>query len=206
MGFNLFGPPKVSDIRVGYISTDRGYVQGVSICEANSYAELNPGTTFIVKNRKKIEYKNINEVNNLKPVDVFVPAEDNCGGIQLDKPAGPVKVEFYGGGGVGAKGNPVIGKDGSVMAIHMVSRGHGYQYPPLVDIIDDCSNRGAGAVARVLNIGETAIKTEVYSSKEEFEEYFPETSGTATNGSVSGLSIKQLCQANSSQHNVGHGR
>ena len=50
MGFNLFGPAKTSDIRVGYISPDRGYVQGVSICDANSYAKLNPGTTFILKN------------------------------------------------------------------------------------------------------------------------------------------------------------
>ena len=193
MGFNLFGPPKVSDIRVGYISTDRGYVQGVSICEANSYAELNPGTTFIIKNRKKIEYKNINEVNNLKPVDVFVPAEDNCGGIQLDKPAGPVKVEFYGGGGVGAKGNPVIGKDGSVMAIHMVSRGHGYQYPPLVDIKDDVNGRGAGAVARVVGLGQTVIKTQVYSAEEEFEDYFPPQ-------------VKEFCGAETAKNSVGHGR
>ena len=122
MGFNLFGPPKTSDIRVGYISTDRGYVQGVTICDANRYAQLNPGTTFIIKNRERIEYKNINEINKLKPVDVFVPApgqgeplpdgsEDACGGIQLNKPCGPPKVEFYGGGGVGVKGNPVIGKD-----------------------------------------------------------------------------------------------
>ena len=58
MGFNLFGPVNTSDIRVGYISTDKGYVEGIDICEANRYAELNPGTTFIIKNRKKIEYKN----------------------------------------------------------------------------------------------------------------------------------------------------
>ena len=40
MGFDLFGPAKTSDIRVGYISTDRGYVPNVSICEANRYAKL----------------------------------------------------------------------------------------------------------------------------------------------------------------------
>ena len=31
MGFKLFGDPKINDIRVGYISTDRGYVQGLSL-------------------------------------------------------------------------------------------------------------------------------------------------------------------------------
>ena len=90
MGFNLFGPAKTSDIRVGYISADKGYVEGVSICDANSYAKLNPGTTFILKNREKIRYLNINEVNRLTPNEAFVPSKsEECGGIQLDKPDGP---------------------------------------------------------------------------------------------------------------------
>ena len=88
MGFNLFGPVNTSDIRVGYISTERGYVEGATICEANSYAQKNPGTTFIIKSRKKIEYKNINEVNKLQPKDVFVEAEGECGGINLEQPYG----------------------------------------------------------------------------------------------------------------------
>ena len=149
--FNLFGSPTTNDIRVGYISPDRGYVSNVSICEANSYAKLNPGTTFIIKNRNRIEYKNMNEVNTLRPEDVFVsapaqgappPPGEECPGIQVERECGPVRAEFYGGAGVGARGNPVIGNDGSVMAIHMVSRGHGYQYPPIVKILDACSNRG----------------------------------------------------------------
>ena len=62
--FNLFGPPQAKDLRVGYISTDRGYVSNISVCEANEYAKLNPGTTFIFKpTRKKIEFLNINEDN-----------------------------------------------------------------------------------------------------------------------------------------------
>ena len=44
--FDIFGAPSKDDIRVGYISTDRGYVSGLSICEANDYAKLNPGTIF----------------------------------------------------------------------------------------------------------------------------------------------------------------
>ena len=65
--FNVFGPTKLNDIRVGYISTDRGLVEGVTICDANSYAKLNPGTQFIFRNREEIQYLNINEVNALTP-------------------------------------------------------------------------------------------------------------------------------------------
>ena len=199
MGFKLFGDPKINDIRVGYISTDRGYVQGIDVCEANSIAKLNPGTTFIIKNRERIEYKNINEVNQLEPKDVFVPAsaggspEGECEGIQIDKPAGPPKVEFYGGGGVGVKGNPVIGDDGSVMGVHIVSGGHGYQYPPIVKVKDDVNNRGGGVVARA-RLGETVIKTEVYSAEEEFEEYFPEGK------------VKDHCTSKTERETVGFGR
>ena len=46
MTFNLFGPPTKCDIKVGYISTDRGYVAGIGIHDANVYAKANPGTTF----------------------------------------------------------------------------------------------------------------------------------------------------------------
>ena len=56
MTFELFGPATKCDIRVGYISTDRGFVSGISVCEANDYAKLNPGTIFILKNRKEIRY------------------------------------------------------------------------------------------------------------------------------------------------------
>ena len=45
--FNIFGPPTKEGITVGYISTDRGMVEGVTICEANAYAKLNPGTKTI---------------------------------------------------------------------------------------------------------------------------------------------------------------
>ena len=215
--FDLFGQPKTNDIQVGYISPDRGYVQGASICEANDYAKLNPGTTFIIKNRKKIEYKNINEVNKLTPDDVFVPAPnkgepartkdgvlkegaEECGGIQPEKECGVVKAEFFGGGGVGVKGNPVIGDDGAVLAVHLVSGGHGYQYAPLVKIEDKCQ-AGGGAVAKA-HLGELAEVEEIYSAEDEFEEYFPNEVGAT----VEGKSIKQLCTENKIANDAGYGR
>ena len=44
MGSQLFGPlDKDSDIRVGYIDGDNGFVEGLSVCEANEIARKDPG-------------------------------------------------------------------------------------------------------------------------------------------------------------------
>ena len=40
-------PTSFDNIKVGYISETDGYVKGVSIADANAYAELNPETEFI---------------------------------------------------------------------------------------------------------------------------------------------------------------
>ena len=80
MAFELFGPAKREDIRVAYISPDQGLVENVSICDANAYAKLNPGTVFIFKRRDKIKYLNINGVNALTPDDML-PEEEECPGI-----------------------------------------------------------------------------------------------------------------------------
>ena len=58
-------------VRVGYIHPKRGYVSGLSVYDANKYAERNPGTQFIITNRDKIRYININEVNKLTNKDIL---------------------------------------------------------------------------------------------------------------------------------------
>ena len=58
-------------VRVGYIDPKRGYVSGLSVYQANKYAERNPGTQFIIANRDKIRYININEVNRLTNKDTL---------------------------------------------------------------------------------------------------------------------------------------
>ena len=82
--FDLFGNSSRCNITVGYISTDRGFVDGIGIHEANKYAQLNPGTQFIFRNRDFVKYLNINEVNKLTP-DMMLPeknsAFDKCSGI-----------------------------------------------------------------------------------------------------------------------------
>ena len=84
MSFNLFGPTEKRDIKVGYISTDRGYVKGISLYEANKYAFKNPGTTFILETRDSTRYLNINDVNNLTVEDIIPKknaAEGTCPGV-----------------------------------------------------------------------------------------------------------------------------
>ena len=105
--FNLFGPATTNDIKVAYISTERGLVENVTVCEANDYAQLNPGTQFIFRTREITRYMNINGVNKLTPDDMM--PKKTCEGIETDKECGPPAVHFSGGGGVGVKANPVIG-------------------------------------------------------------------------------------------------
>ena len=70
--FNVFGATTKKDIRVGYIDSKKGLVEGVTICDANSYAKLNPGTQFIFRNRQEIQYLNINELNALEQAKIHL--------------------------------------------------------------------------------------------------------------------------------------
>ena len=171
--FNVFEPPTLRDVKVGYISTDRGYVSGVGLWDANVYAKKNPGTTFIFSTREKLQYLNINEVNKLTPNDLPADAQ-KCEGVSIftpdSKDSNP-KIVFAGGGGVGAVANPIIGQDGSLLGVDLVSGGFGYKYPPQVSI-QDPTGISAGAVIRA-GIGSTAIKWETYEDEDEFEDYFP---------------------------------
>ena len=83
--YNIFANnEKANDgIRVGYIDSKRGYISGLSVYEANKYAERNPGTQFILATRDEVKYLNINEVNKLTNEDI-VPI-NSPKGIVSDK-------------------------------------------------------------------------------------------------------------------------
>ena len=166
--FNIFGPATRCDIKVGYISTTRGYVDNVGVYEANKYAKLDPGTVFIFKTREVIRYLSINEVNELTPNDL-TPQTKTCLGPQLNVENPTPHIDFFGGGGVGVQANPVIGNDGSLMAVDVVEKGYGYQYPPQVKIRDDL-NIGAGTLlkSKLCKDDKTYI---VYDKEEDYEEY-----------------------------------
>ena len=171
---NLFSKAGKKDIRVGYISTDRGYVSNVSIYEANKYAKLEPGTQFIVSNRDEVRYLNINEVNALT-VESVLPKSyvGNCADIKGLEPninledTNKVEVNFLGGGGIGAQANAIVGNDGSILAVDVIHPGFGYKYPPLVEI-KDTFGKASKVNARAF-LGETATLLETYTDKNEFE-------------------------------------
>ena len=200
MSFNLFGPADKCDIRVGYISTTRGYVDGVNRYEANKYAKLNPGTQFILRRRDKIQFMNINGVNRLEPKDLLpensssgdkgcsgitgLDIYDDDGGIRSDafNNVDP-HVIFSGGNGIGAKANPIFGTDGSLLAVDLIDGGWGYAYAPVTEVIDEYGI-GAGAVVRSIMVGDpeyskcTFIETvQTFENEEDFEEYDLSTCG-----------------------------
>ena len=192
MSFNVFGPTTGKDVRVGYISTERGYVTGLTVLEANQHAFKNPGTQFILTTRDKTRYLNINEVNNLTKEDLLPKnnaAQGTCDGITgldpSDTKSTPPTVVISGGGGVGAVGNPVIGEDGSLLDIIVTNGGYGYAVPPQISFVDP-DRFGSGVVANATIGLTTTTILEEYTAEDEFEEYnfTPDGSELSGYGSV----------------------
>ena len=186
--FNILEPPDDDLIRVGYISTDRGYIKGIGRCEANEIAKKDPGIRFIVQTRDFVKYININQVNELT-IDDLTPQEE-CSGIQLDTDCGPPKVVLSGGGGVGARATPIVGNDGKILSVVVTDGGFGYKYPPKVKVLDKCGI-GAGVVAQAFTgtISETTI---VYDRESDFEEYEICDPGEDLNSPVFDVSGKEV--------------
>ena len=135
-------PISNDNIKVGYISEDDGYVKGKSIAEANAYEALNPGTVYIFLNGdNKVEYLSIDKVNQLTSKNLLRTDPCKVG----PQPCPPPTLEFYGGGGIGAEANPVVDRQGNLLAADLVNGGFGYETPPFVTVVDPCRN-GNGAV------------------------------------------------------------
>ena len=197
------------NITVGYISSERGFIDGIGVYEANHIAKLNPGTQFIFRNRDFVKYLNINGVNALTP-EMMLPQKragaESCSGIvglnlqgdtsksiddflgidsELTYTGGSTQnpkaasegnktsVNFYGGGGVGVQAAPIIGNDGTILAVQVLRGGFGYKYPPIVDIHDD-TGKGSGVVARSIIKTRTSDDPELieeFDAEEDYEEY-----------------------------------
>ena len=67
----------------------------------------------------------------------------------------PPKIKIFGGGGSGAEAIPIFGnivgtgsnRTGSIIDIKMTNPGNNYQFPPFVEIVDNC-DQGIGGQAR----------------------------------------------------------
>jgi hypothetical protein len=104
------------NIKVGYISETDGYIQNVSIADANTYAELNPDTEFIfIDGDEKVRFLTIGEVNALTPKNL----------LRSD----PCLTGDLGTGNLGT-GNLTGGLIGVVVQVIVRDSGQGYLPPP----------------------------------------------------------------------------
>lgn len=77
----------------------------------------------------------------------------------------PPVINIFGGGGLGGAAIPLFGsivgepgsKTGSIIGIQLTNPGYGYQFPPFVEIVDECG-QGYGAVARAVLNDDGTIK------------------------------------------------
>ena len=63
-------------------------------------------------------------------------------------PCPPPTLNFFGGRGIGAEGNPIVDSQGRILAVDMVRGGVGYKSAPEIKVFDPC-NTGKGAVLKV---------------------------------------------------------
>lgn len=87
----------------------------------------------------------------------FEGAVSDCFGGRLTN-CGGVKVKIFGSNGSGAIGKAIIGSivdggsssaTGSIIGIDILNGGSNYDFPPFVEIVDDC-NQGYGAIGRAV--------------------------------------------------------
>jgi len=137
-------PPSIDLVKVGYIGKTDGYVPGLTIAEAEEHEKSYPGTTYIfVDADANIRYLKIEQVRQLTTASLQRTPICDTG----PRACGPPSIVFIGGGGIGAKANPIVDRSGNLLAVDIVSGGYGYTTAPTVRVIDPCDN-GSGAVLR----------------------------------------------------------
>ncbi len=91
--------------------------------------------------------------------DFSDPASECFGGLKSTGNCGKPKVRIFGGNGFGAAGEVLMGllsgdiaepdTTASVIGLRVTKPGTGYEFPPFVEIVDDCK-QGYGAIGRAL--------------------------------------------------------
>lgn len=118
---------------------------------ATSFIETGEAVSDLVKSVGSLDFLNDGFSNpGFKGLvsDCFGGVPANCGGT---------KVKIFGSTGTGAIGKAILGsiigdvaaETGSIIGIDILDGGSGYEYPPYVEIVDDCK-QGYGAVARAI--------------------------------------------------------
>ena len=118
---------------------------------ATSFIDTGEAVTDLVKSVGSLDFLNKGFSNpgfEGLVSDCFGGSPANCGGV---------KVKIFGSTGTGAVGKAILGSivgdlataTGSIIGIDVLNGGSGYDYPPYVEITDDC-NQGYGAIARAV--------------------------------------------------------
>jgi hypothetical protein len=118
---------------------------------ATSFIETGEAVTDLVESVGSLDFLNDGFSNpgfEGLVSDCFGGKPANCGGV---------KVKIFGSTGTGAIGKAILGSivsdaavaTGSIIGIDLLDGGLGYDYPPFVEITDDC-NQGYGAIARAV--------------------------------------------------------
>lgn len=150
---------KVPDraIRVSFYDTDGVRVDNVTKKQAktvNSGLVSYYGTDKVFYFQDKngiLRQLNIEEVLKLTPQKDLI--SDSAFSSSLcptePQPCGPPKVQFFGGGGVGAMANAVISPiSSSVIAFDIVNPGKNYKSPPIAILDDECG-KGNGSSLKI---------------------------------------------------------
>ena len=101
---------------------------------------------------------------------------------------GPPNVVFFGGGGSGGAGNPVINAIGEVLGVDIILPGQ-YTSPPVIDFVDNCGN-GKGANGEVILDDDGGIANVVIINSGYDYEGFPY--GDKAGGKYGQIDVKQL--------------
>jgi len=148
------------NIHVGWIDNTGTYVKHKTVDQANTYEALNSDTQFIfVDGDRKVNFLTIDEVNKLTVRDLL--RKEPCVTRQL--PCPPPTLNFFGGRGIGAAGNPIVDSQGRILAVDMVDGGVGYKSAPEIKVFDPCKTGKGSSLKADMKDGQVAGVTVVDS-------------------------------------------
>lgn len=121
---------------------------GTSIVNVLQKAEAAKRSTTNTLNSAGSVFGSVDQaLKSFDPAGFVNAALSSCVSEIVPVDCGPPKVSIFGGGGTGAQGNAIIGRNGEILGVDLVKRGFGYITAPFVSVQDPCG-RGNGAVMK----------------------------------------------------------
>jgi hypothetical protein len=103
------------------------------------------------------------DMDNIALIDfggLISDAANSVGGCNVGPVfCGPPQVNFWGGGGSGAKGNAIVSAAGELLGVDLIAGGLGYKKAPKLQIKDNCG-KGGGVRAQVITAPDGGIDSQ----------------------------------------------